>query len=109
MRKKKGKKNENNDLFSNNIDKNLDNINKENDEEIDFLKLLQNIKLPDDKVKKISTSIKKNEDNLIISENIKIKDDNINIPFNNPSLSKNKCNIFLMIAILKAWICITVF
>ena len=94
---KKEKKDKKNDLLSNNKDKNLDNINKDDDEEIDVIKLLKNIKLPDH-----DTSNKKNEDNLIKSENIKIEDDNINISskelkhgiqsFNNPSFSGNKNN-----------------
>ena len=55
---KKEKKDKKNDLLSNNKDKNLDNINKDDDEEIDVIKLLKNIKLPDH-----DTSNKKNEDN----------------------------------------------
>lgn len=74
-------------------------------EEIEVIKFLENIKLSDDDNIKFTTSNKKNEDKLIISENIKIKDYNINIAskelnhgiesFNNHSFSRNKNNFLV--------------
>ena len=89
--KEKKEKEESNDLYSGS-DKNLDDINKKNDEEIqvnDVFEILKNVKLSDVDIKYLAP---KKEDNLIISDN-KINNDNCNDNDNdNIDIFSNKLN-----------------
>ena len=89
--KEKKDKEESNDLYSGS-DKNLDDINKKNDEEIqvnDVFEILKNVKLSDVDIKYLTP---KKEDNLIISDN-KINNDNCNDNDNdNIDIFSNKLN-----------------